>query len=286
MDVKFYKDIKEFYGLVSPFLLRKEAENNLLFSILNRINQNPTRYGDDKPILIIVTDNSEIKLVSLRTPPYHLILSFTDDINAVYVLAKVLLQKNMELPGVLGFKEGAEKFVKVWCEGKNLRPHLTRNERIYKLEEVAEETLGNRELILGSQVHQSLILDWAEQFLLEAIPETGEEQFKRSQENLIEDIKKDQIYLLLDKNEIVSIVRNAGSTPNGNRVSLVYTPPELRRKGYATECVAKFSKQLLEEGNKFCFLFTDLSNPISNSIYQKIGYQPVIDVDEYKFLPN
>ena len=166
------------------------------------------------------------------------------------------------------------------------RPHLTRNERIYKLEEVAEETLGNRELILGSQVHQSLILDWAEQFLLEAIPETGEEQFKRSQENLIEDIKKDQIYLLLDKNEIVSIVRNAGSTPNGNRVSLVYTPPELRRKGYATECVAKFSKQLLEEGKQFCFLFTDLSNPISNSIYQKIGYQPVIDVDEYKFLPK
>jgi len=64
----------------------------------------------------------------------------------------------------------------------------------------------------------------------------------------------------------------------------VYTPPEIGRRGYATECVAKLSKHLLEEGNKFCFLFTDLMNRISNSIYQKIGYRPVIDVDEYKFM--
>ena len=31
-------------------------------------------------------------------------------------------------------------------------------------------------------------------------------------------------------------------------------------------------------------LFTDLSNPTSNYIYQAIGYKPVCDVDEYKFL--
>lgn len=82
------------------------------------------------------------------------------------------------------------------------------------------------------------------------------------------------------------MVRKAGKTPNGNLVNFVYTPPHLRRRGYATECVAHLSKRLLEEGNKFCFLFTDLSNLISNSIYQKIGYRPIIDVDQYKFLPK
>ncbi|GAG73668.1 unnamed protein product, partial [marine sediment metagenome] len=41
---------------------------------------------------------------------------------------------------------------------------------------------------------------------------------------------------------------------------------------------------LLEAGNKYCFLFTDLSNPTSNSIYQKVGYKPVIDENHYKFL--
>ncbi|NVM19316.1 MAG: hypothetical protein HWN80_16540 [Candidatus Lokiarchaeota archaeon] len=62
------------------------------------------------------------------------------------------------------------------------------------------------------------------------------------------------------------------------------TPPSLRRIGYTTECVAILSKLLLEEGNKYCFLFTDFSNSTSNSIYQKIGYRPVIDENHYKFL--
>ena len=92
------------------------------------------------------------------------------------------------------------------------------------------------------------------------------------------------MFLLLDQNEPVSMARKAGKTPNGSLINFVYTPPHFRRNGYATECVAKLSKLLLEEGNKFCFLFTDLANPISNSIYYKIGYRPVIDLDQYNFL--
>jgi len=40
---------------------------------------------------------------------------------------------------------------------------------------------------------------------------------------------------------------------------------------------------LLDEGRRFCALFTDLANPTSNRIYHKIGYRPVCDFDEYVF---
>jgi predicted GNAT family acetyltransferase len=39
----------------------------------------------------------------------------------------------------------------------------------------------------------------------------------------------------------------------------------------------------LEEGYRYCFLFTDLANPTSNRIYAAIGYRSVCDVDEYGF---
>lgn len=39
----------------------------------------------------------------------------------------------------------------------------------------------------------------------------------------------------------------------------------------------------LERGRQFCFLFTDLANPTSNAIYQAIGYEPVCDMDQYRF---
>ena len=59
------------------------------------------------------------------------------------------------------------------------------------------------------------------------------------------------------------------------RINLVYTPPEYRRKGYATACVAALSQMLLDRGYQYYFLSTDLANPISNHIYQAIGYQPL-----------
>ncbi len=284
MEIKFYEEISKFYDLVLEFLVNREAEYSLLFSILNTIKINPSRYGEDKPILITVIEIEEIKLVALRTPPFNLALSFTDDLESITALTKELLIRNMELPGVVGFKAGADKFAKLWCNIKNLQLILIRNEKIFKLQTVAKETLGKRQLVAGDKSNQILILNWAKEFMLEALPESDDVSIKRNQNAIMEDIKKDKIFLLIEEEEVVSMARKAGKTPNGNLVNFVYTPLHLRNQGYATECVAKLSQILLEEGNNFCFLFTDLMNPTSNSIYQKIGYRPVIDVDEYKFL--
>jgi predicted GNAT family acetyltransferase len=74
-----------------------------------------------------------------------------------------------------------------------------------------------------------------------------------------------------------------GKTPSGMRVSWVYTPPEQRGHGYASALVAALTEQLLAAGNRCCFLYTDLANPTSNGIYQRIGYQPVCDAGHYTF---
>ena len=284
MEVEFFEDINEFSDLVFPFLLKKEAENNLLFMILNSVKENISRYGDYKPYLITVSKKDEIKLVSIRTPPYNQLVSYTDDIKTIDILIEELINKNAKLPGIMGFKEGAERFVRLWCGKRGLKSQLVRNERGYKLIEVAEETIGNRDFIVGTELHQSIILQWAEEMVLEAGLMTEAEQMNRTLNQMKQDIKAQKIFLLEDYNMPVSMAKKAGKTPNGSLINFVYTPPDLRRRGYATECVAKLSKQLLEEGNDYCFLFTDLANPISNSIYQKIGYRPVIDLDQYKFL--
>jgi predicted GNAT family acetyltransferase len=75
----------------------------------------------------------------------------------------------------------------------------------------------------------------------------------------------------------------SGSTPNGARVNLVYTKPGFRGKGYASSLAAEVSQGLLNEGKKFCVLFADLANPVSNGIYQKIGYQTCCDWNVYSF---
>jgi hypothetical protein len=86
-----------------------------------------------------------------------------------------------------------------------------------------------------------------------------------------------------DTGRTVSMAAWAGLTPNGVRVNFVYTPPELRGRGYASNCVAALTRQLLASGRKFVFLFTDATNPVSNRIYQSIGYRHVADQQNILF---
>jgi predicted GNAT family acetyltransferase len=68
--------------------------------------------------------------------------------------------------------------------------------------------------------------------------------------------------------------RPAGGTI---RVGPVYTPPEHRRRGYGAAVTADVSRVALDSGATAVVLFTDLANPASNSVYQRLGYRPAGD---------
>ncbi len=66
------------------------------------------------------------------------------------------------------------------------------------------------------------------------------------------------------------------------RIYGVYTPPEHRQKGYAGACVGHLSS-LLQDRGRSCMLYTDLGNPVSNSIYRRLGYEAISEVIRYGF---
>jgi len=84
--------------------------------------------------------------------------------------------------------------------------------------------------------------------------------------------------------EVVSITIAVRPQIKGICISGVYTPPQFRRRGYARALVSEVSKEMLIRGYALTNLFTDLSNPTSNKIYQEIGYYPVCDYHQYEFL--
>ena len=84
-------------------------------------------------------------------------------------------------------------------------------------------------------------------------------------------------WLWEDTDVPVSASGYGGKTLNGIRIGPVYTPPQHRGRGYATSLVAAQSQWLLDSGYRFCFLYTDLANPTSNAVYQRIGYRQVAE---------
>ncbi|HEY7018095.1 MAG TPA: GNAT family N-acetyltransferase, partial [Gaiellaceae bacterium] len=122
---------------------------------------------------------------------------------------------------------------------------------------------------------------WMDAFVEEALPHAQPE----SSEEFVEHrtAEPNAGLVLWEDGEVVSFAGYGGLTPHGIRIGPVYTPPELRGRGYASALTAALTQQLLDGGRRFCFLFTDLANPTSNSIYQRIGYEPVTDVDQWTF---
>jgi len=93
--------------------------------------------------------------------------------------------------------------------------------------------------------------------------------------------------MLWEDGHTVSLACSGARTPNGSRIGPVYTPPEERGHGYASACVAALSQLQLDQGRRFCFLFTDLANPTSNHIYPMIGYQNTdVEFQVFSFHPH
>ncbi|GMA39598.1 GNAT family N-acetyltransferase [Mobilicoccus caccae] len=68
------------------------------------------------------------------------------------------------------------------------------------------------------------------------------------------------------------------------RIGPVYTPAEHRGRGYAAHVVAVLSRRALDTGHRVC-LYTDQANPVSNRIYERLGYEALGDETEFRVTP-
>jgi predicted GNAT family acetyltransferase len=66
-------------------------------------------------------------------------------------------------------------------------------------------------------------------------------------------------------------------------VDPVYTPARLRGRGYAGAAMVEVSRAALAAGATEVVLFTNLANPTSNALYQRVGYQSVTNFAAYDF---
>jgi RimJ/RimL family protein N-acetyltransferase len=79
------------------------------------------------------------------------------------------------------------------------------------------------------------------------------------------------------------VVHMTGANPPSfgvARIGPVFTPAQHRGNRYASAAVAAISQLFLDQRARVC-LFTDLANPVSNKVYQRIGYRSVVDMANY-----
>jgi uncharacterized protein len=283
MRIERYEDPVVFFALVAPFLERREAEHNLQLGFRKRLEADPHTFGPADPLLYAaLDDHGDVAGVATQTPPFGLVLSEVGDPAIVDALAERLLADDVVLPTALGPVEVVRTFAERWASLVGISAAVQTEERIYEATEVVHPQGVAGSMRPYGPRDRPLAIDWLGAFFAEAMPGAPEARVER----FVDDRAAGRGSLVLweDEGRVVSLAGHAGDTPNGSRVGPVYTPPELRGRGYASALTAALTERLLRE-RRFCFLFTDLANPTSNSIYRRIGYRPVTDITAWRFAP-
>jgi predicted GNAT family acetyltransferase len=281
MKVRTYANAEDFLRNTQVELESNEAANSLMLGVCLRLIQYPERVKTP-PCLKTVGDEGGLVVASMMTPPHKLVVvGHQGDVGeGVSVLVEDLVTEGWEVPGVLGPSEVVRSFVERWAEITGQRCEIERRQRVYELRQVKDPVPTRGQLRLATAEDLELVSGWRYEFQVEIFGEGDREEARRAAELGIEG---GDIYVWEDGRP-VSIAMKTRPTRNGISVSLVYTPPELRGRGYATACVGQLSQLLLESGWRYCALFADVSNEAANRVYQKIGYEATCDYDEYVFL--
>jgi predicted GNAT family acetyltransferase len=272
---------QEFLDRAKPLLLTDEACYNLLLGV--PANLIARAVAPASPLYFaVVTDDDRVLAAAMVTPPHPLVLSRIRHPPAAEVIAQGLLAAKMMPPGVHGPVPVGEQFAGIWQGLTGQRHEQTMAQRIYRLQEVRPVAGVPGSLRRATATDRPLLIQWLRAFNAEAFGEHAppfdpEELADRRLQGRTEGLH------LWEHRGPRALAGYTGPTPHGIRVGPVYTPPEHRNQGYASACTAALSQLLLDQGYRFCFLYTDLANPTSNRIYQRIGYGTVCDVTVHRF---
>ena len=270
-----------FLGVAGDFLVEREAEHNLIFGICATLAADPGYTSD--PYLATVSTAGRVVAAAIMTPPWNLLLSCTEAPETLDAVAADLDDRGIAIPGVTGPVGIAGRFAEEWGRTHGLRTSPKMAERIYRLERVKPPDGVPGTVRLATEDDRDLLVAWVDAFAVEALDRADPDQAAAMVDRSFR--TGTRTWYLWDDGGPVSVAAAGGPTPNGIRIGPVYTPPERRRRGYASAVTAATSQAELDKGRRFIFLFTDLANPTSNKIYQAIGYEPVIDIDQVMFMP-
>jgi hypothetical protein len=282
MEVVRPGDAVEFLRLAGALLERDEARNQLPLGIAGNLMARPDAFEVVR--FWVVRDGDESVAAAVRTDSFNLVLGDPSSETALGPLLDAVAADDPEVPGIVGNVPFVEPAAERLAGASGRTAERILSQGVYGLTAVREVERAPGEPHPAGPKDRALLLDWLRAFVTEAVPDP-DETFRRMERTLESrfGIESAGFWLWLDGGRPVSLAGFSGPTPTGIRIGPVYTPPELRRRGYATTLVADLSAWLLERGHRACFLYTDLANPTSNRIYVEIGYERVCDAMEFVF---
>ncbi|MBZ5740905.1 GNAT family N-acetyltransferase [Nocardioides mangrovi] len=288
MSIELTDDPAAFLDAAADHLAADPVLTTVIASVTARMaREEPGRYTDlpYRWWALARDDDGAVTGVAMRTAPFAphpaYVLPMPDD-DAV-ALARLLHERGERLGGVNGAlptaRVLAEETARLSRGAVSVHEHL----RLHELGELLMPPAPAGRLRLATEADGELCLAWFLAFEAAAAEQAGRtgvhglgESF--TLEDMLVRIRDEVIWLWEDERGEPMHLTGANLPANGvTRIGPVYTPREQRGRGYASRAVAEISQSYVDRDVRCC-LFTDQANPVSNRVYEAIGYRPVTDM--------
>jgi predicted GNAT family acetyltransferase len=279
-----YATAEAFLAAALGVLEMHETANNLILGVPLNVRAHPER-AEPGAWYVTVHNGDRLAGAALRTPPHHVVVHVEDAFAAegdaiVALLLEDALAAAGDLNGVNGRVPWSEHVAQAWAPAAGGRARLGTRLRAFELRAVLPPPAAPGRLRAVHAADAALIIAWSHAFWDEVM---GDDPGGPDDARIQQRLEGGDYFLWEDQGAPVCLVARSRIMPHGVTLGPIYTPPHARGRGFAANCTAAVSQLFLDAGWAYCALFTDLDNPVSNHVYEKIGYQPVCDYADYHF---
>lgn len=268
-------DAAEARAGAGAFLESDPVRHNVVLTLLTQ------RVRDAEPIRwwqAVDDDGAVLGAVFQSPSTFSATMSLTAPEAVGPLAAAVADTTGATLPGVMGVAAVASAFAGEYATVTRQPARPAEGQRIYELGEMVPPAGVDGQVRPADSDDLDLVTTWVKGFHADTAsprPSAPEDQARH--------LLADGGLLLWEVDgEPRACAASFDAEAGVGRVGFVYTPPLHRRRGYAAAVTAAVSRRVVDAGNR-CILYTQLSNPVSNSVYQRLGYRPVAEVIRYAF---
>jgi uncharacterized protein len=263
--VERYESAARFLTEAGPWLAANEAANNLILALAHSLAG--TDHPFQEPIfLAAVKERGKVVGCAVRPPPDHLDLT-PMPAGAASLVAESAGANCPGLEAVGGGEAVATEFATAWARLRGGgRWRIAHRWSWLVLREVQSPCSVAGTLRLANQSDWPLVSAWAPLYMRD----TGA---AGSVLKFLERRLATRSLFVWEHDGPKCMASISGYTPNGLRVSAVFTPEAHRHRGYASNTVATLAQRTLDSGRDYSVLFAESHHVATQRVYERIGYR-------------
>jgi RimJ/RimL family protein N-acetyltransferase len=289
MELRFFDDPVPFLDVAADHLAEQPVVTTVVAGVASRIAADAAdgiEWPEGVPCwFAAVLEGDEIVGAAMRTATFGSYPAFLLPMpeEAARLLARTLIERDEPMTAANGALPAVDVFCREMAAHTGGSVRVGQHTRLFELGDLVEPEPVEGRLRPATLDERDLVLAWYDAFMADADEQAGREPGESPHESptpeaMMRRIEGGRIFVWEDPSGTPIHVTAASQPSYGvSRIGPVYTPREHRGRGYAGATVAAASRALVDEGARVC-LFTDQANPVSNALYERLGFRPLVDM--------